>query len=184
MRLVLSLLLLSFVQAGKVCLPKGWVLEWTFPTTTTVAFKLALDEDTSANYGWAGIGFKYTQDYPGMIGADIANLIFEGDRTDRFSIINGLPELDIDLGGTDDLVNLIGEFQDNAWVFTWTRPVNSGDEYDKIYTIGDDYILLWACGLVSEEGIQLKHFTGDRSLVPITLTADFEFDCEEVESLV
>ena len=183
MKLILILVLSVLSNAGRICLPKGWILEWTFPTTQEVSFKLTLDAETSANYGWVGIGFKYVMDPSGMIGSDIANLIFAGELSDRYANLNGLPPKDTDLGGTEDLLNPVGTWENDAWVYTWSREVDSGDKYDKLYIIGNEYIVLWARGMMSDDGVQMKHFTVDRSLDMITLNADFDEGCEDMLSL-
>ena len=179
-----ALIFLTFVTlglAGRICLPKGWVLQWTFPKDDKVSFKLTLDDATTANFGWAGIGFKYFgESSPAMKGADIANFIFDDKMTDRYAVTNGLPELDIELGGEDDLINTVAELEDDHYVFRWTRKVDSQDKFDKVYTVGNDYTLLWACGDVVD-GIQMKHFTTNRSTAIITLSDDFDKDCEDTE---
>ena len=77
----------------------------------------------------------------------------------------------------------MGTWENDAWVYTWSREVDSGDKYDKLYIIGNEYIVLWARGMMSDDGVQMKHFTVDRSLDMITLNADFDEGCEDMLSL-
>lgn len=181
LKIILALGLVVGINGGKVCLPKGWVFEWTFPTLEEVGFKLTLDADTSENYGWVGVGLKY-EDEAGvaMIGADIANIIFDNIFTDRIALTNGMPDEDIKYGGTEDLHVTTATYVDGIRTFSWVRPTNSGDQYDKIYTFGKVYKLLWARGDVID-GIQMKHFTVDRDVTLITLDTDFEGGCSSEE---
>ncbi|OMJ76965.1 hypothetical protein SteCoe_23551 [Stentor coeruleus] len=181
LKFIIALVLIAGIQGGKVCLPKGWVLEWTFPTLKEIGFKLTLDADTSANFGWVGVGFKYESEAGiAMVGADITNIIFDDTFSDRVALTNGMPDEDKKYKGTDDLYGLSSTFEDGIRTFTWVRPANSGDDKDKIYTIGKVYKLLWACGDVID-GIQMKHFTVDRDVTLLTLDAGFEGGCSTDE---
>lgn len=171
--IVLSCLILVSL-AGEACLPKGWVLKWVFPDEETIEFSLEIDADTWDNYGWVGIGFKYPDDASAMIGADINNFILNELPTDRYAVINGLPSLDIDIGGTND----ISDASLDGYTYTWKRPVNSGDEFDKVYIKNDPMRVLWACGQV-DGVVQKKHDGDDRDTLDIVLSDDFEISCDE-----
>ena len=180
MKVLLISLLLVCSLGGKVCLPKGWILEWTFYRTSEIGFKLTIDEHTWENYGWVGIGIKEASAAVGMVGSDITNIIIGGEKTDRFSTVNGLPQLDVELGGTDDILNPTERFENGQHGFTWTKKMDTLDRYDTLYVQGRDYNLLWACGDVMN-GVQMKHFTVDRDRLIITLDEDYEKDCEDSE---
>ena len=174
MTIFLFLSLLFLFHAGEVCLPKTWVLSWTYPDDSTIEFVLLLDEATWVDYEWVGIGFKYPEEMTGMTGADMTNIILNELPTDRYSDFNEVPELDIDLGGTDDVVEPTVE----GLGYTWKRPIDSGDQYDKVYVVGANLRLLWACGQV-DGGVQVKHLDYDRGTVDIVLSEEFYHGCEE-----
>lgn len=182
LKFIIALALVAGIHGGKICLPKGWLLEWNFLDQDEIGFKLILDADTSENYGWVGIGFKYEEEIGvAMVGADITNIVFDDAFTDRIALINGMPEEDIKYGGTDDNHMTTASYVDGIRTFSWARPLISGDQNDKIYTIGKVYKLLWARGDVID-GIQMKHFTVDRDVTLITLDSEFSSGCpEEVE---
>lgn len=181
MKILLISLFAICAFAGRVCLPKGWIFEWTIFRDNEIGFKLTLDEYTCKHYGWVGIGLKLSSEAVGMINSDIANLIFNGEKTDRFAYTNGMPALDTDLGGTEDLLNPTESEENGLFVFSWTKKLNTGDEYDAVYIEGESYNLLWACGDM-HDGVQLKHFTVDRDRTIITLSQDYDSGCEEIDS--
>jgi hypothetical protein len=182
LKFIIALALVAGIHGGKVCLPKGWVLEWTFLDQEEIGFKLVLDAGTSENYGWVGIGFKYEEEAGvAMVGADITNIIFEDIFTDRIALTNGMPDEDVKCGGTDDNHMTTASYIDGIRTFSWVRPLSSGDQYDKEYIIGKEYKLLWATGDVIN-GIQMKHFTVDRDVTLITLDLEFSGGCPEEES--
>ena len=171
--LVLSVLIVSCL-AGKACLPKGWTLEWEYPDDKNVQFSLTLNEETLDDYDWVGIGFKYQDDQDAMIGADINNFILEDDGpTDRYATINGLPSLDVEIGGEDNIID--PSYSEPTYV--WTRPIDSQDEYDKVYAPESPMRVLWACGQVMGV-VQCKHDDDDRDTMDITLD-DGSYGCDD-----
>lgn len=166
--------MLELALSGRICLPKGWTLEWSFPDSSNISFKLVLLSETLDEFGWVGIGLKYSDDGSGMKGADINNFILTDIPSDRYAESNGEPILDTDLGGLDNIIS--PSFDAAAFTYTWTRPVVSGDIYDKEYIKDDTYQLLWACGQMS--GVeQLKHESDNRDIIDIILSDEFDMDC-------
>ena len=172
--LILSCLLVLCL-AGEVCLPKGWVLTWDFSGTGTIDFTLTIDQHSWLTYQWVGIGFKYTDEEEGMTGADINNIILNEMPEDRFAEYNGMPVPDIEYDGGQD--NIQNASLDNL-VYSWSRPVDSGDGYDKIYVQDAEMRVLWACGKVMN-GVQMKHMVGDRDVTTVVLSNDYSSDCAD-----
>ncbi|OMJ88844.1 hypothetical protein SteCoe_9146 [Stentor coeruleus] len=174
MKYLLILCLLGLALSGRICLPKGWTLEWSFPDSLNIDFKLTLLSDTLDEFGWVGIGLKYDEDGSGMTGADINNFILTDNPSDRYAESNGEPTLDTDLGGDDNIINPV--YDSATFTYTWSRLVVSGDVYDKEYIKDDPYQLLWACGQMSGD-VQLKHDSDNRDIIDIVLSEDFDKDC-------
>ncbi|OMJ83847.1 hypothetical protein SteCoe_15148 [Stentor coeruleus] len=170
--LISCLLIQAF--SGRICLSIGWTLEWSFPDSSNIDFKLILISDTIDNFGWVGIGLKYDEEEIGMANADITNFILTDLPTDQYSESNSEPIYDIDIGGNENIINPL--YDKKTFTYTWTRPINSGDIYDKEHIENDSYQLLWACGQMSED-IPLKHERENRDTVNIELSEEFDKDC-------
>ncbi|OMJ83848.1 hypothetical protein SteCoe_15149 [Stentor coeruleus] len=176
MKYVLLLCLFGVALSGRICLEKDWTLEWTFPDDQNINFKLILDQETLDLFGWVGIGFKFPDEGSGMDKADINNFILTDLPTDRYGDGDGLPEHDEDLGGDNNI-------HDPVWdaatlTYSWSRPVASGDIYDKEYIKDHEYKLLWAAGMMIGD-TQMKHFSDDRAMEDIVLSDSFDEGCEE-----
>ena len=81
-------------------LGQGLGVSWAFNGGGYVDFTLALTADTFENYGWAGIGFKQSDDTAGMRKSDIVAFVFSEEVTDRYALGDEEPDFDVDLGGT------------------------------------------------------------------------------------
>ena len=168
---------LSTAYSGSVCLPKGWELSWTFTTSDTIEFVLNLPESISPKYQWVGIGFKYlTDEKRSMTGSDMNNIILGSNPVDSYAECNCIPTKDTDLSGTDDTRNAY--YDTSNLKYTWERPLDSGDSYDKVYKKDEELELLWACGKVVS-GIQVRHMVPDRGTISITLSEDFRLPCSD-----
>lgn len=171
------LFFLYTVHSGSVCLPKGWELSWTFTTSSTIQFTLTLPESISPKYQWVGIGFKYSSDEKNsMVGADINNIILGSNPIDSYAQCNCMPTADTELSGTDDTKNAYYDISN--LIYTWERPIDSGDSYDKIYKKDEELNLLWACGKVIS-GIQMRHMVPDRGTISIILSENFNLPCSD-----
>lgn len=176
MKYAFLLCLLGIALSGRICLEKDWTLEWSFPDEENINFKLILDQETLDLFGWVGIGFKFPDEGSGMAGADINNFILANLPTDRYADSDSLPDLDEDLGGSNHIIDPVWDAA--TLTYSWSRPVNSGDIYDKEYIKDAEYKLLWAAGMMIGE-TQMKHFSDDRAMEDIILSDDFEDGCEE-----
>ena len=179
MNFILFSLLVTASFAGSMCLGKGWVLSWAFNGGGYVDFTLALTADTFENYGWAGIGFKQSDDTAGMRKSDIVAFVFSEEVTDRYALGDQEPDFDVDLGGTDDVTSVT--FDQSTYTYTWQKPMFSPDpcEFcDRDYIQDYEYSLLWACGQYLD-GVMEKHDMTDRELILITLSDDFNSPCTD-----
>lgn len=175
MKYLLIICLLGLSLSGKVCLPTGWTLEWSFPDSSNISFELVLQLETLEEFGWVGIGFKYDEEETGMAGADIINFILTDMPIDAYSESNSEPVSDIEFGGEDNI--LTPTYDIETFTYTWTKPIISGDDYDKEYIENDSYQLLWACGQMSGD-VMLSHDSDNRDTIDITLSDDFDLDCD------
>ncbi|OMJ82536.1 hypothetical protein SteCoe_16768 [Stentor coeruleus] len=175
MKLFILCSVISLALSGRVCLPKSWILEWSFPDDSHIDFSLTLDSQTLSSYDWVGIGFKYITDGDGMDKADINNFFLTSIPVDSYALISAQPCLDTYFGGTEDILNAV--YDSTTLVYTWTREIDSGDIYDKVYTEGCSMKLLWACGMVDAYGEQLMHLDDDKEMIDIILSADYDYGC-------
>jgi hypothetical protein len=106
--------------SGRICLDRGWVIEWTFPDDLNINFSLALNQATLDEYGWVGISFKYIEgEEDGMASADINNFILRELPIDSYADDYGPPSSDEEFGGTADIVT--SAWDNLLYVYTWRR---------------------------------------------------------------
>jgi hypothetical protein len=72
---------------------------------------------------------------------------------------------DIELGGTDDIIESAGREEGGKTVLEFKIPLDSGDEYDKALQPGSTYAVLLAWG----GGDDLESYHGGRGVAEITL---------------
>ena len=87
--------------------------------------------------GWIAIGFD-----PGsaMEGADIIFMTIDGDKVimrDDFATGSYVHSSDEDLGGSFDLIEFAGTTTDKGKTFEFIKPLDSGDEFDKVLNTGN-----------------------------------------------
>lgn len=175
MKFILALCLSHLAFSATVCLPKSWILEWHFTPDDYINFALTLNAETIDSFGWIGVGFKLVSDGPGMVGGDIAMIIFPDLPKDTYAESNRLPKPDTEHGGSEDIIE---PFYDPAQMkYSWRRKVYSDDIYDKKYVKDAEMQLMWACGLMMGQ-TQIKHFAGNRDRFTIILSEDFTYGCE------
>eukprot|EP01097_Dermamoeba_algensis_P005564 TRINITY_DN3535_c0_g1_i1.p1 TRINITY_DN3535_c0_g1~~TRINITY_DN3535_c0_g1_i1.p1 ORF type:complete len:537 (-),score=96.12 TRINITY_DN3535_c0_g1_i1:120-1730(-) len=110
-------------------LSPSYRLSWTYDEPNKmVNFQLQV-----VTTGWIGIGFDAD---PGtMKNADIILCRIFDDGTvevrDSYALDVGVPTLDVELGGTDDITKKSGETINGMTTVKFSRPVNSGDKWDK-----------------------------------------------------
>eukprot|EP00002_Diphylleia_rotans_P039172 TRINITY_DN9016_c0_g1_i1.p1 TRINITY_DN9016_c0_g1~~TRINITY_DN9016_c0_g1_i1.p1 ORF type:complete len:296 (+),score=64.93 TRINITY_DN9016_c0_g1_i1:58-945(+) len=89
--------------------------------------------------GWVGFGTN-SQDGE-MTGADIL-MAYVKDGTayaqDMYSRSNGQPSNDVNVGGTNDLITVVGEEVDGWTSIRFARNMKSSDKYDTDYTLFAD----------------------------------------------
>ncbi|OMJ68640.1 hypothetical protein SteCoe_33851 [Stentor coeruleus] len=165
----------SAMSVGVVYLPKDMLLSWKFPTPGSVAFELRVPQVLYDEYGYVGLGFKYTDDISGMYYADLINIKFNQPLEDCYGTKNTVPRPDVSLGGTSDLINPRTDVTADGLKITWERALKVEDcANDMEFEVGADYRLLWAAGFMDEvTGEQLRHSTKDRGTINIKLSEDF-----------
>ena len=175
------LTLLISVQSGYVCLPKSWHLSWRFTSSRQISFSLQLNQQTISSFDWVGIGFKYEDDpRPGMTGADLVSIQLGSELKDAYAECECEPTYDEDLLGTQNLQDF--KYNENYFIYSWTREIDSGDKYDLVYRPESKLIVLWAAGK-TVSGVQLKHAKNNYGSTRIVLRDSFESDCEELINL-
>lgn len=179
----ISILLLPLMTyAATICLPKGWKFSWTFSSTDEISFTLKLAQETLDSYQWVGVGFRSTgNENSGMTGADIINILTGPEVLDSYATCNCQPTKDTELSGEDNLSNV--SYDQELLEYRWTKPINSQDPNDMIYTQDSFAYLLWACGKI-KDGVQLRHLVPDRGIVKVQLSENYTKDCEEIIELI
>jgi len=169
---------------GVKYLPQGLILTWSFPSETEVSFEYHIPDSVLEEYGWAGLGFKFPDEGKGMGNSDIINIFFEEDTIqDAWATGNSKPKEDTELGGTDDLQRSEPFSQEGFRVYSWTRLLDTGDQYDKELIIDQEYTLLWAFGEY-KEGSQKKHIRSGRGSETIVLSEDYYDDTAATTSFL
>lgn len=114
---------------------------------------MALKGETN---GWVSIGFEPTQ---WMKDADIIMGAVDGDTVivlDKYSTNNYGPHVpDVELGGTDDILDFGGREESGYTVIEFMRKMDTGDQYDKAFTIGQRVSIIWS--MADADSIEVKH---------------------------
>lgn len=171
----MSLYLLYILKgcfAGFVCLENDWVLEWTFASEDLVKFDLKLTSKTLSKFQWVAVGFKYPDDT--IINTDIVKIVIGEDPVDAYARCDCAPETDISLNGEDNIIQPV--YDEAEMKYSWIKPVNALEEYDKFYRKDSEMKVIWASGKIIR-GIMMKHMVPDRGSTYIVLSEDFAKDC-------
>jgi len=105
--------------------------------------------------GWISVGFK-----PGTMMKD-ANIIIgyvaggELVLEDHFGVGNIAHKADTELGGTMDVEAVEGSESDGATSFTFSIPLDSGDEYDQPLAAGETVKIILA--YAGKDDFKVKH---------------------------
>lgn len=105
--------------------------------------------------GWVGIGFNPSQM---MADAHFILAYVSGDTVharDDYGTGRTTHAADVSLGGTDDVRIISGEEANGVTRVVFALPLDSGDEYDVVFTPGETYKVLLAYGANSA-----NNFTG------------------------
>ncbi|CAG9322930.1 unnamed protein product [Blepharisma stoltei] len=178
--LLLSLTILAYGK-GTIHLPRNQMLYWSFPDENSVKFEyhcpMSLMED---DYDWVGIGFKDIMDGGDMRNADIVMInLHDGRIDDYWSFMNSKPESDIKLGGLDSLAEKSVNAVDKYKMFSWSKPLNTGDKYDKMLAKNAKMNFIWAYGRINSQGNPKKHLDENKGSWEIVLSEDYT-DEEEI----
>ncbi|CAG9334350.1 unnamed protein product [Blepharisma stoltei] len=134
-------------------LPYGLMLKYFFHDTDTVTMELWIPRKYENIFDWAGIAIQDAADSQETFRCDYYIAVMDGGVfTDRFSTTNGLPLIDEDLGGTND-INSSRRYEQNYLVQSLTRKFNTGDEYDVQLEWKKPYELKWALGPIIDGNI-------------------------------
>ena len=102
---------------------------------------------TAPEQGWVGVGFDPESV---MRGADIIIGYVEADGTvvieDHWGDALTSHRPDTELGGTDDVEIIGGERTNSGTMLHFRRPLDSGDQYDRPLTPGENHTIMLAYG--------------------------------------
>lgn len=155
--IALTLLLLKYSSAGSLKLAQDIEIRWQFGDNSDISFEYQIPESIMAEYQWVGCGFKYEDEGGYMTKADIVNILFDRPVQDSYAQENGTPTSDVDLGTEENIESTFEtETIEGYTVFSWSRALDTGDEFDKVFTKDGAYQFLWAFGKV-KDGVQQKH---------------------------
>ena len=174
---MIAFLLLTSTAFGlsTVQLPKDLLLSWDFVQDNLIEFSFSIPEEVLAKSDYAGVGFKTTDEGRTMADADIVFIYLDSDQVlDSWAFTNDVPAVDTAIGGTEDCMASSCWAQGTSKVCSWQRTLNTGDEYDKLFTEGESYTLLWAVGDLDEAGVPMHHHRKDKGMETIQLIRDFQ----------
>ena len=92
--------------------------------------------------GWISVGIDPTVK---MKDADIVIAYIKKGKVfaqDNYGIAPVYHKPDVELGGVDNVINLIGKEENGITEIAYSIPINSGDKYDKIIKTGKHRIIL------------------------------------------
>ncbi len=112
---------------------------------------MALKGDTS---GWVSIGFEPTE---WMKDADIVMGAVDGYNVivlDKYSTNDYGPHVpDEELGGTDDILDYGGREENGYTIIEFKRKMDTGDQYDKAFTVGQRVSIIWSMSNADSIGV-------------------------------
>jgi hypothetical protein len=123
----------------------------------TVAGEMAWFGISAETTGWVAVGFEpevrmqNADMVIGWVGDDrIAHVVDEWSTGPT-----GPHSADVDLGGTDDIVSSAGSEEDGTTVIEFSRPHQTGDQYDNPVEVDINLPIIWAFG--DDDGGELHH---------------------------
>jgi len=137
------------VADQSVLVEENWGFSWEF-LEDEIEFTVF-----APTTGWIGIGFN-----PSQMMADahyVLAYVSEGTvhARDDYGTGRTMHASDVSLGGTDDVRVISGEEADGMTRVVFALPLDSGDQYDVVFTQGETYKVLLAYG-----GNNANNFTG------------------------
>lgn len=124
---------------------------------------------------WIGFGLSPTGEMPNsdfIIGyqSNTSKNLLVGDFF-RLESTSGFPELDVDLGGTDDILayNITVDAVNQLTILTWKRYLDTGDKYDlpipkapaRVLWANGDTTSLSYHGVLNRGGVAINFFSGE-----------------------
>jgi hypothetical protein len=99
---------------------------------------------TIESAGWAGIGFNPTGTKKDN--ADVVMWFFKGDELQyadmHISSPTGAPDIDVDMGGKDDILTFAGASDGKSQVIEFSRKLKTGDKTDQDIKKGVNMLIL------------------------------------------
>ncbi len=140
------------VSGRHVEVEPGWELSWEFQGEEIV-FAMA-----APTTGWVSIGFN-----PSRMMSEAAYVLAYVDSSGEVQIRedygtgNTTHASDISLGGTQDVRVLSGKQEDGQTEITFALPLDSGDQFDVVFTPGETYVVLMAYGPDGSDNFTSRH---------------------------
>lgn len=119
-----------------------YLFEWQFEDSlSTLRIRL-----TAPTTGWVAVGFDpvSAMDEADLLIGYVAGGTLE--LRDDYGTGQVTHASDISLGGTDDAEPITGSESEGETVIEFRVPLDSGDDYDKVYTEGSSYDVIFAYG--------------------------------------
>lgn len=166
---------------------QDFVAKWIFLEDTSEVV-MRVQAKTS---GWAAVGFAPQLE---MEGADVVVAYF--DENNHLQLYDGYavgleqPPLDTAIGGTNDITNYTGWYENGFLTFQFTRKLNTKDSKDYDLSIYQVYMLYAMGNLVTtSSGVQLKeHHTEGGALVdffvPQPLESASEITYDQIHGII
>lgn len=155
-------------------LPHDLSLRWTFPSETEVTFEYWIPLEQYEFYTWAGIALQDPRDARDHFRCDyfIAELNESPQMTDRYAERNGLPQLDTELGCTDDITSWSEVTEDHLIIY-FSRLLLSPDiACDVQMPYGKPLLVKWAIGHMIDGQIQ-QHDLRDMGFEYFVLSTEY-----------
>lgn len=169
--LAILLLQLTSCFAAIEYFTKGMQLRFYFPSEEEVTFELWVPAENLETYDWIGFALQDVKYPSNNFIADFYIALVDGTMSDQYANSHVSIALDADLGGSDDIESNRYEY-DGYVIYTVSRLLETGDEFDTELVIDSPYKVMWAKGHVDEEG-NLEHTVKDSGSEYIILVGDY-----------
>jgi hypothetical protein len=126
-------------------------LEWEI-TKDNITFTL-----TAETTGWIAMGIDPVRS---MLGADFTiGFVSDGEVfvEDHYGNNRYSHQPDVDGGGTSDIFDISGSESGGSTIISFSKPLDTGDERDKVIEPGETYTLILAHGDNDEDDFRSQH---------------------------
>ncbi|HOD53805.1 MAG TPA: DOMON domain-containing protein, partial [Candidatus Cloacimonadota bacterium] len=132
----------------------GFNLQWR--TTTTANLEVIISAQTT---GWIAVGFGATSAMANanIIIAYVSNGVLN--IRDDFGVSQTSHNSDLSLGGTNNILQSNGTEENGITRVQFQIPLNSGDQYDKVLTPGQNIPVILAKGANNSDNFTSMHTT-------------------------